>query len=98
MQDHTLPRPLVQKILRNTFSSVSRFALLAFLAFLVTPYVLYQLGPLQFGIWALTGVFTATVRLADFGITRALVKFVAELNARQQPTRINELEIGRAHV
>jgi O-antigen/teichoic acid export membrane protein len=90
MQDQTLPWPLVQKILRNTFSSVGRFALLALLAFLVTPYVLHQLGPVQFGVWALTGVFITIIRLADFGIARALVKFVAEWNARRQPVRINE--------
>jgi len=90
MQDQILPLPLTQKILRNTFSSVGRFALLALLAFLITPYVLRQLGPVQFGVWALTGVFTTIVRLADFGIARALVKFVAEWNARQQLSRINE--------
>ena len=90
MQDQTLPLPLVQKILRNTFSSVGRFALLALLAFLLTPYVLSQLGQVQFGVWALTGVFTTIIRLADFGIARALVKFVAEWNARGQPSHINE--------
>jgi len=90
MQDQTLPLPLVQKILRNTFSSVGRFALLALLAFLITPYVLHQLGPVKFGVWALTGVFITLIRLADFGIARALVKFVAEWNARDQPARINE--------
>jgi len=90
MQDQSLPWPLAQKILRNTLSSVSRFGLLALLAFLVTPYVLHRLGPVQFGVWALTGVFTSLISLADFGIARALVKFVAELNARQQPARINE--------
>lgn len=90
MQDQTLPWPLVQKILRNTLSSIGRFALLALLALLVTPYALHKLGPLQFGVWALTGVFTTTIHLADFGLTRALVKFVAEWNARRQPVQINE--------
>jgi len=90
MPYQAIPWPLVQKILRNTFSSVGRFALLALLALLVTPYALHKLGPLQFGVWALTGVFTTIIRLADFGLTRALVKFVAEWEAQGQSTRINE--------
>lgn len=50
--------------------------------FVLTPFILDQLGETTYGLWALVGSVVAYAFLLDFGITGALTKYVAEYRAR----------------
>jgi len=45
--------------------------------FLATPYVVYELGLRNFGLWALTGAIAQYGVLLDFGVSRSVVRYVA---------------------
>lgn len=62
---------------RNAFLAVGRFGVAALLALAVTRYALEQLGPDQFGVWALAGALVPLLRLLDLGMGRALTRAVA---------------------
>jgi len=80
-----------QKIARNSISNIARFTLVTLAVVIITPYTLHKLGSIQFGIWALSGVLNTYAQLSDFGMSQALIKFVAELDAREETQRINEM-------
>ena len=50
--------------------------------FVLTPFILDQLGESLYGLWALVGSVVAYGFLFDFGINGALTKYVAEYRAR----------------
>lgn len=81
----------IRKVARNSGFSALGFLVVAGLVLVVTPYTLHRLGPAGFGIWALGGVLNVYAQLADFGISRALVKYVAEHDARKDPVKLNEV-------
>lgn len=60
--------------------------------FLLTPFLLRQLGTAHYGLWVLVGSFVAYGSLLNFGMSGALTKFVAEYQAR------GDLVQGRAVV
>ncbi len=69
---------------RNTASNLAgRFVILG-ANFLVTPYLLGKLGPIQYGVWVLVGTIVAFGWLLDLGIAAAVTKFVAEHAARRE--------------
>jgi len=49
------------------------------------------LGKTKFGVWALAGVVTSYVQLGDFGMTTALVKFIAEHWVKRDAVRISKI-------
>lgn len=55
-----------------------RVAIGALSALLVTPFILAQLGPTRFGLWALAGGLIGLLRLTDLGQGRALARRVAQ--------------------
>jgi len=72
-------------ILKNTlFNLLGRFATLI-VGFFLIPYLVYKLGPTQFGLWSITLAITGIVGIIDLGISPAIVKFVAEYWSRQSP-------------
>jgi O-antigen/teichoic acid export membrane protein len=52
--------------------------------FLLTPFILGQLGPVEYGIWVLVGSLGAYGYLLDLGVAGAVVKYVAEYRARNE--------------
>lgn len=59
--------------------------------FVLTPFILNQLGDHSYGLWALVGSVTAYGFLLNLGITDAVTKYVAEYRARgevEQASRI----------
>lgn len=50
--------------------------------FVLTPFILRQLGESLYGLWALVGSVVAYGFLLDFGINGAVTKYVAEYRAR----------------
>lgn len=58
--------------------------------FVLTPFILNQLGDTTYGLWVLVGSVVAYGFLLDFGITGAVTKYVAEYRTR------GEGEMGRS--
>src|SRR5215213_9902648 len=50
--------------------------------FILTPFILNQLGDRSYGLWVLVGSVTAYGLLLNLGITDAVTKYVAEFRAR----------------
>lgn len=79
------------RLLTGTISnSVGRLAS-AGTWFLLTPFILRELGPAGYGIWVLVGSFASYAYLLDLGIGGAVVKFVAEHSATDSSAGANRL-------
>ena len=52
--------------------------------FILTPFILNQLGDRAYGLWALVGSVTAYGLLLNLGITDAVTKYVAEYRAKRE--------------
>jgi len=76
-------------VVRNSLFSVGNLVITTLVFLGITPFALRVLGSTQFGIWALAGVLTTYMRLSDFGLARALIKFIAELDAQHDRDTIN---------
>src|SRR5512145_131848 len=50
--------------------------------FVLTPFILSQLGDATYGLWVLVGSVVGYGFLLDFGITGAVTKYVAEYRTR----------------
>lgn len=73
---------LRRRVLRGALSNyVGQFVTLA-TGFLLTPFVLHQLGATGYGLSVLVGSVVAYGMLFDFGIWGAVIKYVSEYRAR----------------
>jgi O-antigen/teichoic acid export membrane protein len=59
--------------------------------FLLTPFVVEQLGSVGYGIWVLLNAILFYLRFLDLGFYNALVKYVAEYSERQAWSTVNGL-------
>ena len=59
--------------------------------FVLTPFILNQLGETLYGLWALVGSVVAYGFLLDFGITGAVTKYVAEYRAKGEAEMAHSL-------
>ncbi len=83
--------PLPTRFLRNLLSNyAARFVGIG-IAFLMTPFVLGKLGAGAFGAWVLVTSVVGYGGLLDLGLSGALVKYVAELRAREDYEGANRL-------
>lgn len=64
--------------------------------FLATPFMVSQLGLANFGLWALTGAIAQYGTLLDFGISRGIVRFVANYHSRSDD--VNEKAVVGAGI
>ena len=53
--------------------------------------MLDKLGTTLFGIWTLIYVVTSYTQLADFGLGRSIIKFVAEYDAKKDEVGLAEI-------
>jgi O-antigen/teichoic acid export membrane protein len=66
---------------RNAIANIVGRAATALLWIAVTPYVLSQLGPERFGVWALFFAFTYYVLVLDLGVGSTMIYFIAAQRA-----------------
>jgi O-antigen/teichoic acid export membrane protein len=91
MNGKRVKRTRIHWLLRNVASNyVGHFVGLA-TWFLLTPFILNQLGASLFGLWVLVGSIVAYGSLLDFGIAGAITKYVAEYQAKGQPEESRSL-------
>ena len=79
------------RIAKNSVFNLIRTCLSVPIMLIITPYVLGQLGPEEFGIWALVSVITSYAQLSDFGMTEGLIRFTAEYKAKEDAVAMNSL-------
>lgn len=78
----SLPESLGPTLVRNAIVGGGARAVTLAVGLVMTPYVLARLGGPRFGILALATVLTGVAGIFDFSLKSSLVKFLAELEAR----------------
>ena len=73
-------RPRNGLLLNVLTNYVAKIATLA-TGFVMTPFMLHRLGADQFGLWVLVASVVAYGGLLDFGLSSAVVKYVARYRA-----------------
>jgi O-antigen/teichoic acid export membrane protein len=75
---------------RNTLAQGARqFAAQGF-SFVLAPIMIARLGLTLFGVWAVVGAIATYATVLDAGITRALARFIALYDTRDDPRAIRE--------
>src|SRR5207247_1724057 len=77
--------------LRNVISSYFSTLITLATGFLLTPFILHQLGASNFGLWMLIGSVVMYGSLLDFGIAGAVIRYVAEYRARGETEQARSL-------
>jgi O-antigen/teichoic acid export membrane protein len=73
-----------RRLLTGTLSNAAGKIISIGVWFVLTPFVLGELGPAGYGLWMLVGAVGAYGSLLDLGIGGAVVKYVAEHAARSE--------------
>ncbi len=79
------------RIIRSTFANYLGQIVTFGTGFVMTPFILHQLGPTTYGLWLLVGAVMAYGRLFDLGITDAVIKYTAEYRARGEGAQARSL-------
>lgn len=74
----TYQRHLLLNVASNYFGQLITIVV----GFLLTPFILRNLGGAVYGMWVLVGAVVAYGNLLDFGITSAVTKYIAEYRAK----------------
>jgi O-antigen/teichoic acid export membrane protein len=77
------------RLARNSLAGLLRYVVTAPIMLALTPFVLNELGPVQFGVWAIFGIITGYADLSDLGIESTLIRFVAQYQAADDDQAIN---------
>jgi O-antigen/teichoic acid export membrane protein len=70
------------RVFRGAASNMAGQAIVVLTAFVLTPYILEQIGPTGYGLWVLVGSLAAYGDLFDLGISSGVVKYVAQYRAQ----------------
>lgn len=85
------PRLIAGRVLRGTLSNSAGRAIGLGTWFLLTPFIVHQLGPNEYGLWVLAGSVVAFSALLELGIGAAVTKYVAEHLARDELRQAREI-------
>jgi O-antigen/teichoic acid export membrane protein len=80
-----------RKIVKNTFFVATAYVFGLAVAFVITPYVIYKLGIVRFGIWALIKVFFGYLGLLELGINFSFIKFISHYYTKGEYQPLNRL-------
>src|SRR5215212_256967 len=84
--DHSKDKQIRRRILVGTTGNVVAQILVFGVSFLLTPFILNQLGATIYGLWVLLGSVIAYTSILDFGIWGTVIKHVAEYQAQKNYT------------
>jgi O-antigen/teichoic acid export membrane protein len=85
------PVSRARRVFRNTFFLLLARTWRLLTSFLLTPYMLHQLGMEQFGLFAVLGTVTQYFGLLDFGLGNTFVKHIAEYAGRGETDRVRQV-------
>lgn len=84
MTDEARRNKVARHVLRSSLSNYIGKIINLSVWFVLTPFILSQLGASLYGLWALVGSVVAYGFLLDVGINGAVTKYVAEYRATEQ--------------
>jgi O-antigen/teichoic acid export membrane protein len=91
MTDDSKRDKMTRHVLLSSVSNyIGRFINIA-IWFVLTPFILNELGAETYGLWALVGSVVAYAYLLDFGIANAVTKYVAEYRARGEGEKAHSI-------
>ncbi len=76
-------RSLPARILINAMSGAGNRIATMSIGFLLTPYIIHELGFSLYGLWSIVGSLAGYLGLLDFGLGGAFVKFISEFVERE---------------
>jgi O-antigen/teichoic acid export membrane protein len=71
-----------QRVVRSTLANYLGQFVMFGTGFLLTPFILHQLGAASYGLWLLVASVVAYGSLPELGVTGAVIKYVAEYRVR----------------
>ncbi|MBI5001482.1 MAG: oligosaccharide flippase family protein [Euryarchaeota archaeon] len=80
-----------RKLVRNTIANAIMKFWGYIIGFLMFPFIVGYVGVEDYGLYLLVGAFVGYFGLLDFGVSGALVKYVAEYNAKNEKETINKV-------
>jgi O-antigen/teichoic acid export membrane protein len=80
-----------RQLFLNSTVSIVQTIVLGIVPFILYRYVLQAIGAKEFGLWSLVLSTTALARVAEFGLSASIVKFVAKYIARDERIVAGEL-------
>jgi O-antigen/teichoic acid export membrane protein len=81
--DATKNKLIRRRVLIGTASNFTGQIFVFLVSFLLTPFILNQLGATIYGLWILLGSIVAYSSIMDFGIWGTVIKYVAEFQAQE---------------
>jgi len=75
-----------RRVVIGTASNFGGQIFVFFVSFLLTPFILNQVGRADYGLWILLGSIVAYSSILDFGIWGTVIKYVAEYRAQGDDT------------
>lgn len=78
-------------LFRSLASNWLGLAAAAVIGFLLSPFVVRSLGPELYGVWALIVSINSQLVILDFGVRKALIKYVAEYRVRGDAQQLSAL-------
>lgn len=80
-------RKIVRNTIANSLLKISKYVI----NFLLFPFIVYYVGAEDYGIYLLVGAFVGYFGLLDLGVGSALIKYVAQYNAKEDKETVNEM-------
>jgi O-antigen/teichoic acid export membrane protein len=80
---------LLERVFKNSISSVIKNLISTVILFLLTPFVLYKVGMNDFGIWSLLSIISNPSSIVDLGLNAGLVFFIAKEKGKSDFKYIN---------
>ena len=80
-----------KQIIKNVSTNYATFFASMAILFFMSPFVIHRLGDTAYGIWVLISSLTGYLSLLDFGISGAVMKYVAEFNAKDNKEKLNKI-------
>src|SRR5262245_29437690 len=84
-------QPASSRIINNVLMNWLALAVSLGSGFLMSPFLVRNLGDSTYGVWVLVGSLVGYLGILDFGITPSIVKYVAEHRARGDQQAINRV-------
>jgi O-antigen/teichoic acid export membrane protein len=85
------PRPAVVNLLTGTAVKYILLAANIVIGLFMMPFTVGHLGKAQYGLWMIVASMTAYFQLLDLGYGGALVRYVADADAKHDHARVNEV-------
>lgn len=79
------------RAIANVLANWGAFIIGTAITFVLSPFVVHQLGDVRYGLWGVIGSLVGYLGLLDLGVRLAVTRFVAQHDARRDDDAINRL-------